>query len=451
MGGIWMNKKHVLKSALVECLPVDTNELIYNETEVYAYVNKTDGDLLDISIITESLLQYDKKMLTKDNCANYKPYFLEFFCDAGQNESVKKLVHKYTGKWVEAKLQNCTDEDNPDVINGTLLISMSPFKRRRKGLIFNENELDAEKIKQLEEKYEIDHNSILLKNEEDANYIKLRECLNIHSLSDNYKIRVYNVGQGNCIYLRDSSSKEITRRVLFDIGVTITQDVDIEAIKLRAASLSQIKPDIMILSHWDLDHLLGVYLVEEKSYADIWIAPDYEERKINQSIKRLTKYLCLNGKLYLIGDYFKGKIVYNGEKLQIYKGKINEKGYSAKNQIANNHGLILLLKNKHGVDILPGDCEYDMWPDDIWKNIKGLLNLVVPHHCGGMETAKMEDICKKTNPGNAIISVGDNTYGHPNPEHECALCTMGYRIVETRHNKWIDISSGKIEVVQEKQ
>ena len=89
-----------------------------------------------------------------------------------------------------------------------------------------------------------------------------------------------------------------------------------------------------------------------------------------------------------------------------------------------------------------------MWSDDIWKNIKGLLNLVVPHHCGGMETAKMEDICKKTNPGNAIISVGDNTYGHPNPEHKCALCTMGYRIVETRHNKWIDISSGKIEVVQ---
>lgn len=299
-----MNKKHVLKSALVECLPVDTNELIYNETEVYAYVNKTDGDLLDISIITESLLQYDKKMLTKDNCANYKPYFLEFFCDAGQNESVKKLVYKYTGKWVEAKLQNCTDEDNPDVINGTLLISMSPFKKRGKGLIYNANELDAEKIKQLE-KYEIDHNSILLKNEEDANYIKLRECLNIHRLSDNYKIRVYNVGQGNCIYLRDSSSKEITKRVLFDIGVTITQDVDIEAIKLRAASLSQIKPDIMILSHWDLDHLLGVYLVEEKSYADIWIAPDYEERKINQSIKRLTKYLCLNGKLSLIGDYFK--------------------------------------------------------------------------------------------------------------------------------------------------
>lgn len=280
------------------------------------------------------------------------------------------------------------------MINGTLLISMSPFKKRGKGLIYNANELDAEKIKQLE-KYEIDHNSILLKNEEDANYIKLRECLNIHSLSDNYKIRVYNVGQGNCIYLRDSSSKEITKRVLFDIGVTITQDVDIEAIKLRAASLSQIKPDIMILSHWDLDHLLGVYLVEEKSYADIWIAPDYEERKINQSIRRLTKYLYLNGKLSLIGDYFKGKIVYNSEILQIYKGKIKEKGYSAKNQIANNHGLILLLKNKHGVDILSGDCEYDMWPDAIFSEICGKINLVVPHHCGGMETTKMKDICKK--------------------------------------------------------
>lgn len=171
-----MNKKHVLKSALVECLPVDTNELIYNETEVYAYVNKTDGDLLDISIITESLLQYDKKMLTKDNCANYKPYFLEFFCDAGQNESVKKLVHNYTGKWVEAKLQNCTDEDNPDVINGTLLISMSPFKRRCKGLIFKNKELDEkikDDIKKTYKTYESAHNSMLLKNEEDANYIEL--------------------------------------------------------------------------------------------------------------------------------------------------------------------------------------------------------------------------------------------------------------------------------------
>ena len=449
-----MNKKHVLKSALVECLPVDTNELIYNETEVYAYVNKTDGDLLDISIITESLLEYDKKMLTKDNCANYKPYFLEFFCDAGQNEGVKKLVHKYTGKWVEAKLQNCTDEDNPDVLNGTLLISMSPFKKRGKGLIFKDKELDkniTDDINNIYETYESAHNSMLLNNEEDANYIELQNCLNIHSLSDNYKIRVYNVGQGNCIYLRSSSTKEITRRILFDIGVTITKDVDIEAIKLRVASLSQIKPDIMILSHWDLDHLLGVYLVEEKSYADIWIAPDYEEREINESIKRLTKYLFLNGKLYLIGDYFKGKIVYNSENLQIYKGKIKEKGYSAKNQIANNHGLILLLKNNHGVDILPGDCEYDMWPDAIWKNIKGTLNLVVPHHCGEMKTTKMEDIWQKTNPSNAIISVGDNTYGHPNPEHECALCTMGYRIVETRYNKWIDISSGKIKIVQEEQ
>ena len=113
------------------------NELIHNESEVYIYVKETDDDLLDFSIVTESSLQYDIKMLTED-CADYVPYFLEFLCDEEQNESAKKLVRKYTGKWVEAKLQNCTDEDNPSAINGTLLIPM-PF---RKQLVFEDKELD---------------------------------------------------------------------------------------------------------------------------------------------------------------------------------------------------------------------------------------------------------------------------------------------------------------------
>lgn len=444
-----MRKEHTSKHSIVKPPLLDINKLVTANIGVYAYVNEMHGEMLNLSIVTEELLAYDKKMLTKENYTHYKPYFCEFFCDALQNKGAKYLANKYTGKWVKVKFKNCADVSGYFDIKGFLLISMSPFKKVNMKIEYNYEELDADRIKTINDTYKIDHDSILLKNETDENYIKLRDELNLHSLGINYKIRIYNVGQGNCIYLRSSKKGEQTRRILFDIGMTIRKDIDLDEIQARIKSLSRIKPDIMILSHWDVDHLLGVYLVDEKSYAEVWLAPDYQERRMNQSISRLAKYLCLYKKLYLIGDYFKGKLVYNSEYMQIYKGKIKGKGYNKPNQIANNHGLILLLENNHGVDILPGDCEYDMWPDIIWEQINGRINMVVPHHCANMVTKAMSDICQRVQPNNAIISVGDNTYGHPNEQHRCDLYNMGYSVSETRNTKWIDISNSCMETFYE--
>lgn len=87
--------------------------------------------------------------------------------------------------------------------------------------------------------------------------------------------------------------------------------------------------------------------------------------------------------------------------------------------------------------IFPGDCEYSMWPDDIWKYLQCNHNLIVPHHCGAMAMEMLES--NSFNQRTAVISVGKNTYGHPNAEHKFNLQQLGYDVIETKNKKWIDI------------
>ena len=60
----------------------------------------------------------------------------------------------------------------------------------------------------------------------------------------------------------------------------------------------RIKPDIVFLSHWDDDHIMGCVYAQKDVFDCPWIAPEITKNAIGA--KRLAKYLSVKGKLILI-------------------------------------------------------------------------------------------------------------------------------------------------------
>ena len=90
---------------------------------------------------------------------------------------------------------------------------------------------------------------------------------------------IYNVGQGNFIYLKFNDRL----KMLFDAGETTIPSTILkeqEYIDINSREISQLQPDYIVLSHWDLDHILGIqHFVEDEGENSFfktctWIAPD---------------------------------------------------------------------------------------------------------------------------------------------------------------------------------
>lgn len=411
--------------------------------DVYAYVTGIENDMLQISIVTAEMQEYDQIYLVeksnylKDSPLLYKPYFCEFFCDTIGNEDKVLLWKKYIGSWVKANLKYSDASGSGDELSGKLLVATSPLKKIEVKILYIA-ELAKDEKEKIDIIYAFDRKMVLLENKESPSYGKVAEELNRCSIDDNHSVRIYNVGQGNCTYIRNRTYLEAKNRIAFDVGLAIFRISNTVKVDKRIRNIFEnIKPRMVILSHWDNDHILGAYLMKPEHYGDMWLAPDYEERANNGvSLRRLAKYLYLNNKLYLVGRGFNGESVYDSPRnnFHLYKGKAKA-GRCGKN---NNHGLIIAVENKQGtVTIMPGDCEYSMWSDDIWKYLHCNHNLVVPHHCGAMPMQILEE--NSLNQSTAVISVGKNTYEHPNVEHKHNLQQLGYDVIETRNKKWIDI------------
>lgn len=83
-------------------------------------------------------------------------------------------------------------------------------------------------------------------------------------------IDIYNVGHGNADYIK---GKE--KRILYDIGCNYrtTPTCCSPEFPRAAQALRQVKPCCVILSHWDLDHIIGCAYAEPEVFRVPWIAP----------------------------------------------------------------------------------------------------------------------------------------------------------------------------------
>lgn len=418
---------------------------------------------LNFSIVNKWMVKKEKVLKEEYNAQNlehmqYRPFFMEFsgFCKWNQieelflnifNEEMKYLAG-YFFQEDDQSLINFKKENWIDgkkiiaIIQGNLMISASPIEVVRGALVIVE---DHSKI-------DLDYLDVL----NDSIYSCKKSaytCINygeVQTLLDSdvtngtpRMINVYNVGQGLCASIHMDNGGVI----FSDIGIT-KDKIELSSVDIIKAKqeIGMINPDLVVLSHWDLDHILGVTNASEKIYDATWIVPDLwglirRNRKgsyegVSKSAIRLLKYLdWRNGNnLFIIADDVDKTRIYKNSKsnIEIWTGiRKNIRGKNKNNEEycitkANNFGLILYLENEKTA-LLPGDCEYSAVDSGLLN--KEINYLVVPHHCSKMS----EPSCNASSDDKkAIISYGIcNNYGHPDNLHMQQLHDKGYEIITT--------------------
>lgn len=421
-------------------------------------VEGDDKGMFYISLLNSKMLAYDRYYFMLDNNDKegyyYRPYFYEFIIKDNGN-FFNKFDQNFIGEWMIGQLREPEEiSDNEYALIGDVIFSASPMEfKKRKLEIIDKSVPDI--VKNVVKKtYELSHANKV--NEDNKVEILYPIINNIIKDTTPESVKVYKVGQANCNYIYFDNKK----RIMFDVGYSyIKEDSDKSKISKRQPP-SRCKPDLVILSHWDLDHILGVVLCEPEIFDINWIAPDMENLPKNQysvSASRLAKYLCWKNKLLLIDEDLNSKDIFYSESFQIWKGAGNKderkccrivyRNETKKLSKANNFGLIVILNKNDNNVLLSGDCEYQMHPCEIYNSNIRYKYMIVPHH-----GSKMKLICpKQKNKNNgedyAFISFGYNYYGHYDAEHKAFLEDMGYNVKTTKESDKgykIDLNLGEV-------
>lgn len=479
----------------------------YEEMENMETLYHEEG-LICLEILSEDLIQYDKVALGRelseetiknsslikvpagefshnfrvkysiDNVVDYSPYFIEFQVPVKEVKQKQEFFRKLDGKWYQGRFVPANDQIklyDCEFVEGILMTCASPVKYVKKVLVFE----DIPEIS-------VDTNFL----ETSGSQKKLEEIKSelerIFSHASDFKLEVLNVGTGNCIFLT-ALGKEI-KRIYFDIGYGNTCDLQAEykddSVKHLSAkrAMNVYLVDAVILSHWDLDHILGCALANEQIYSVPWIAPNLNDKCHEGSInaKRLAKFLESRKKLNLVGssysdsDFTKSGLIYEGNCVVIGRGSgkitntrprpstCSEKCTACTMAITakwpqltsiNNTGIsirILQMSGGENADvILAGDTEYHRWPKCI-HNSRKCRYLVVPHHASNM----CLDVMPKGNKERAyaIICASGECKKHPCKRHVVKLAKNDYETVITGNcNKSVYIESvksgGKIKIL----
>lgn len=349
----------------------------------------------------------------------------------------------YSGYWpFKLICKKGLDKQRDDVIDGNVLFSASPIKVENAILYIIDDDIDA--------KYKVDvideinrdifntEKNVITDEETDKKVLEnsLNKCCpkNINKI----KYTMYYVGQGLCSYINFNRNFGI----FYDIGFSVNGQKDtsinfeVDGSYIRYYNN---KPKVVILSHWDTDHILGIVYCDPEIYDRIWIAPDLNNLSSNShSALRLSKYLSLREEiknisvaeykrtLFLISDEYNDNIVYGSNKFTIYKGKgTATSGYSNKK---NNIGLVVELTIGGKNILLTGDVDYLKMPSKL--TTRNFDYLQVPHHGANVGTPIFKP--KVRNKSVAMVPVSEvNRFKHPYLDHINTLKYDGFNIIRS--------------------
>lgn len=349
----------------------------------------------------------------------------------------------YSGYWpFKLRCKKDVDKQDNDVINGNVLFSASPIKVKNAILYIVDDDIDVKyKADVIDEKNRDIFNTkknVITDEETDKKALEntLNQCCpkNINKI----KYTMYYVGQGLCSYISFNRNFGI----FYDIGFSVSGQKDTSINFEVDGSYKRYcnnKPKVVILSHWDTDHILGIVYCDPEIYDRIWIAPDINNLNSNSdSALRLSKYLSLREEiknigvveykktLYLISDKYNDNIVYCDKYINIYKGKgTATNGHSTKQ---NNIGLVVELTIRGKNLLLTGDVDYFKMPSKL--TTKNFDYLQVPHHGADVGTPIFKP--KVKNESVAMIPVSKvNRYKHPYLNHIETLKKDGFVVLRS--------------------
>ena len=476
------------------------------EREFSEYDKYTDNQksiLLQCSLLTLPMLHYDRMMLSaipnnRDDYG-YRPYFFSFIAEINRNEfqrlqdiqnqisSNNKVKDEDSYFWTECtfvpderfdsnsgysrnnSLNNLSYYDTGDSLhfrlNGYVIQSIiqdstldkqvnqnaRPVKTIKKPLyILSGTGISLDDIKLIVDTYEIPK---ACEKDDKFNWL-IKDKIGNRMVS---YVDVYRIGNGNCVFVKIEDNDE---GFFYDIGFNCKQRLR-EIEDGRTDNYFQIiqeivknKPSFFILSHWDLDHILGISAANENYFTVDWFAPDCYDACIEA--KRLAKYLDVKNHLFRVkrkdslknGRLIGAPIKIKNSKNQIigqYKLYMGEKS-GCDSSYSNCEGIVIeytdFKSGEEKVFLMMGDVNYASF-DKARVNAgepkiadSQIDYLIVPHH-GSQHTAYKSLIKNKAiHKGKLAVICCTNDYkiNRPNKDHLKKL-KKRFKVVTTEKAK----------------
>lgn len=351
-----------------------------------------DATHIRVSILSDEIIAYDSEMFGIEEryvrANNYRPYFVSFLVSFEDNniEDIERLGNQ----WHVGKLVNKSDAglEEGTILNGIFETSASPVSFvDGKQLLFTNKAMSKATLDKINKTYDLSLFSC-------ASHADVQDVLNRAWNKDfPQKIDIYNIGHGNCDYIRGRK-----RKILYDVGYDYLDYPEKDSPKYPRATkaIRKLKPSCVILSHWDLDHFIGCAYAEQKLFKVKWIAPHLKSNNdagAGVNAVRVANYLWILGNLYLVDrDRVVNPVAVidcsNNVKIKVWLGS-----GGGTLTYRNIEGLMIEIeqdpkKAYHHV-LLPGDVPYDNMPAIMGKQIDFLH---VPHHCSQMNLDRLSKL-----------------------------------------------------------
>lgn len=222
------------------------------------------------------------------------------------------------------------------------------------------------------------------------------------------KVVFVDVGQGDCIHISKSGYN-----VLIDSGGNIYGDdfdtgQDIVLPYLLKNGVNSI--DAVFISHAHDDHIKGLKaLIENIKIKSVFIGTDVFRNDVFDDIMQIAKYKSIPIYKLESGDIIKiDEVVFHV--LHPQKDIMENIGWDE-----NNNSMVLKMEYDNMNFLFTGDIEEqaETYIADKYSRQLDVDILKVPHH--GSSTSSTDDFLKWVNPDVAIIQVGRNNFGQPDP------------------------------------
>lgn len=201
------------------------------------------------------------------------------------------------------------------------------------------------------------------------------------------------VGQGQCLVLRSGGGT-----VMVDCGGVKSGQVAADYL----GSVGESGVDLLIVTHYDNDHIGGIADLMERRRVEKLMLPDIPSEKQREILSLALKY---DTEVYFCRQ--NQNVYCGGTKITVFapvgSGESNESG------------LCVLASGKKMDVLITGDME--MGTELLLlknNNLPDVDVLVAGHHGSGDSTSKI--LLEQVKPEIVVISVGDNHYGHPHRE-----------------------------------
>ena len=224
--------------------------------------------------------------------------------------------------------------------------------------------------------------------------------------SNDLEVVFFNVGQGDSIYIEYNSFQ-----VLIDGG---PNNIVLEKLGENMPFYDK-KIELLILTHPDHDHLFGLLEVLKRYKVDniLWTGYEKDTAEYKEWLRLIKDHNIIiaekDAKIELLDNIY----------LYIHSADVNAKDCNDSSIVAS---------------LVFNDVEF-LFTGDITDKIEKQLDiradvLKIAHH--GSNSSSCSEFLEKVSPEVAVISVGENNYGHPSAEVLQRLQQFGIPILITK-------------------